>query len=105
MSDIIISKNDVAKIAKLAKIAISENEMEIAQKELSNIFALIEKMQQVPTQNVKPMTHSQDIFQRLRDDKVSEMQSLEIATSQREQFLNIAPETENNHFIVPKVIE
>ena len=105
MSEVIISKNDVAKIAKLAKIAITESEMEIAQKELSNIFALIEKMQQVPTQNVQPMTHSQDIFQRLRSDEVSEMQTQEIATEQREQFLNIAPETENNHFIVPKFIE
>lgn len=105
MSDVSISKSDVTKIAKLAKIAISENEIEIAQNELSNIFALIEKMQGVPTQNVKPMTHSQDIFQRLRSDEVSEMQNSQIATEQREQFLNIAPETENYHFIVPKVIE
>lgn len=105
MSATIISQSDVAKIAKLAKIAITEPEMQIAQNELSNIFALIEKMQQVPTQNVPPMTHPQDIFQRLRNDEVSEMQTQQIASEQREQFLNIAPETENNHFIVPKVIE
>ena len=93
-----LNTNDVRHIALLAKIGLDDAELERLQGELTPILALIEKMQAVNTDNIAPMSHAQDIFQRLREDVVTE-------TDKRPEFLALAPQTENNLFLVPKVIE
>lgn len=55
-------------------------------------------MNAVDTDNVMPMAHPQDAFQRLREDVVTE-------ENQREHFQEIAPEVENGLYLVPQVIE
>jgi aspartyl-tRNA(Asn)/glutamyl-tRNA(Gln) amidotransferase subunit C len=52
----------------------------------------------VDTGGVEPMSHSQDLAQRLREDVVTEL-------DQREAFQAIAPQVEQGLFLVPKVIE
>lgn len=89
---------DVRHIAQLAKIGLNDAELALMQNELTPILALIEKMQAVNTDNILPMSHAQDIFQRLREDKITE-------TDKRHEFLALAAQTENNLFLVPKVIE
>lgn len=89
---------DLRHIAMLAKIGLDDAELAALQNELTPILALIEKMQAVNTDNIAPMSHAQDIFQRLRDDVVTE-------TDKSAEFLALAPQTENNLFLVPKVIE
>ncbi len=93
-----ISIQDVEKIARLARIAMSETEIETARAQLSGIFDLIAEMQAVDTTHVEPMSHAQDVAQRLRDDVVTE-------TDQREAFQAIAPQVEAGLYLVPKVIE
>lgn len=93
-----ISTQDVEKIARLARIAMSEAEIETARAQLSGIFDLIAEMQAVDTTHVEPMSHAQDVAQRLRDDVVTE-------TDQREAFQAIAPQVEAGLYLVPKVIE
>lgn len=93
-----ISIQDVEKIAHLARIAMSETEIETARAQLSGIFDLIAEMQAVDTTHVEPMSHAQDVAQRLRDDVVTE-------TDQREAFQAIAPQVEAGLYLVPKVIE
>jgi aspartyl-tRNA(Asn)/glutamyl-tRNA(Gln) amidotransferase subunit C len=93
-----ISTQDVEKIARLARIAMSETEIETARAQLSGIFDLIAEMQAVDTTHVEPMSHAQDVAQRLRDDVVTE-------TDQREAFQAIAPQVEAGLYLVPKVIE
>lgn len=93
-----ISTQDVEKIARLARIAMSEAEIEIARAQLSGIFDLIAEMQAVDTTHVEPMSHAQDVAQRLRDDVVTE-------TDQREAFQAIAPQVEAGLYLVPRVIE
>ena len=66
--------------------------------QLSGIFGLIEQMQAVDTSTIEPMSHAQDVVQRLRDDTVTE-------SDQRELFQSIAPKTEAGLYLVPKVIE
>ncbi len=90
--------NAVRHIAQLAKIGLNDAELALMQNELTPILALIEKMQAVNTDNILPMSHAQDIFQRLREDKITE-------TDKRPEFLALATQTENNLFLVPKVIE
>jgi len=89
---------DVEKVARLARLAMSEQEIQAAQTQLSNIFGLIAEMQAVDTTGIEPMSHSQDLTQRLRADTVT-------ATNQREAFQAIAPQVENGLYLVPQVIE
>lgn len=93
-----ITPEEVLKIAQLAKLEISESELDQYALDLSNIMSLVDQMNKVDTQGIEPMAHSQDVIQRLREDKVTE-------TNQREKFQSIAPCAESGLYLVPKVIE
>ncbi len=93
-----LSTTDVKRIAHLARIEISDTEAGETLQKLSGILGLIEQMQAVDTHGIVPMSHSQDVTQRLREDIVTK-------TNQREEFQKIAPATENGLYLVPKVIE
>jgi aspartyl-tRNA(Asn)/glutamyl-tRNA(Gln) amidotransferase subunit C len=93
-----LSLDDVKRVAVLARIEIGEEEASIALGQLSGIFSLIQQMQAVDTTTIVPMSHAQDVMQRLRPDNVTE-------TDQRELFQSIAPQVEAGLYLVPKVIE
>jgi aspartyl-tRNA(Asn)/glutamyl-tRNA(Gln) amidotransferase subunit C len=93
-----LSLADVEKVARLARLAMNDEELKAAQTQLNNIFGLIAEMQAVDTKGIVPMSHAQDVAQRLREDKVTE-------TNQREAFQTIAPQVENGLYLVPQVIE
>lgn len=93
-----LSNTDVRKVARLARLAMSETEIEAARAQLSGIFNLIAEMQAVDTTGIEPMSHAQDVSQRLREDVVTE-------TNQRELFQSIAPQVETGLYLVPQVIE
>ena len=92
------SAADVKRIAHLARIEITEAEIGPVLAQLSNILKLVEQMQAVDTEGVKPMAHAQDIALRMREDEVTE-------TDQHELFQSIAPRVEAGLYLVPKVIE
>ena len=93
-----LSTADVQKVAHLARLAMNDTEIEAARSQLSGIFQLIEEMQAVDTKGIEPMSHAQDLSQRLREDKVTE-------TNQRELFQSTAPQVESGLYLVPQVIE
>ena len=93
-----LSLDDIKRIAKLARIEISEADARQDLAHLLGIFDLIEQMQAADTQDVKPMSHPQDMVQRLREDVVTEL-------DQRALFQSIAPQVEAGFYLVPKVIE
>ena len=93
-----LSKADVEKIAHLARLAISEQDVPLYSKNLSNILAFVEQMNQVDVSGVQPMAHPLDTSQRLREDVVAE-------PNQREHFQTIAPQVDAGLYLVPKVIE
>lgn len=93
-----ITDKDVRKVAQLARLAMSESEIVTARSQLAGIFNLIAEMQAVNTLDIAPMSHAQDVSQRLREDKVTE-------TNQRELFQSIAPQVEAGLYLVPQVIE
>jgi aspartyl-tRNA(Asn)/glutamyl-tRNA(Gln) amidotransferase subunit C len=102
-----LSTEDIKKIAHLARIEVNDNEAEATLTKLSGILGLIEQMQAVDTTGIEPMSHSQDLSQRLRDDVVTK-------SNERELFQSIAPEVGNGSqdaavadglYLVPKVIE
>lgn len=93
-----LTVTDIKRIARLARIAVSEQETETIRGELSGIFQLIESMQAVDTTSIAPMSHSQEMAQRLREDRVTE-------TDQRALLQSVAPQVEVGLYLVPKVIE
>jgi aspartyl-tRNA(Asn)/glutamyl-tRNA(Gln) amidotransferase subunit C len=93
-----LTTQDVKKVASLARLEMGSAEVETARSQLSGIFSLIEEMQAVDTRGIAPMSHAQDVSQRLREDTVTE-------TNQRELFQSIAPQVEAGLYLVPQVIE
>jgi len=93
-----ITRSDVEKIAHLARLHVSEQQVDKLTGDLSNILALVDQLQAVDTQGVTPMAHPLDATQRLRADAVTE-------TNHRDAFQQIAPATEDGLYLVPKVIE
>lgn len=93
-----LQKEDIEKIAHLARLGISDNDVQNYARDLSSILDLVEEMNAVDTNGVIPMAHPLDEHQRLRADEVTEQ-------DQREHFQENAPLVENGLFLVPQVIE
>ena len=93
-----LERDDIEKIAHLARLAVSDGDLDTIAGDLSNILALVEQMNAVDTAGVTPMAHPLDMPQRLREDRVTE-------SNHRERFQAVAPRTEEGLYLVPRVIE
>lgn len=88
----------VRKIASLARIAVTDDQVEAMVPELNNILGWIEQLGEVDTSAVQPMTAVIPSVLRLRDDVVTD-------GDVRDAVLKNAPQAEQGFFTVPKVIE
>ena len=93
-----LSPDDVKRIARLARIEIDDAQAQATQGQLNTIFDLIATMQAVDTRDIAPMAHAQEIYQRLREDVVTE-------TDRHSAFQAVAPAVDKDLYLVPKVIE
>jgi aspartyl-tRNA(Asn)/glutamyl-tRNA(Gln) amidotransferase subunit C len=93
-----LDSQDVQKIAHLARLALTDNDVIAYKSSLSSVLALVEQMQSVNTDGIEPLCNPLEMTQRLRDDDVT-------ATNRRDAFMNIAPLSENGLYLVPKVID
>jgi aspartyl-tRNA(Asn)/glutamyl-tRNA(Gln) amidotransferase subunit C len=93
-----LSIEEVKRIARLARLAVTDAEAEAMRAQLASIFGLIEQMEAVDTSGIEPMAHAQELVQRLRADEVTE-------TDHHELLQRGAPAVENGLYLVPKVIE
>jgi aspartyl-tRNA(Asn)/glutamyl-tRNA(Gln) amidotransferase subunit C len=93
-----IDKNTVGKIARLARIKVTEQEKETLSAELTNILKMIEELNAVNTEGVEPLTSvvQMQLFQ--REDKVTD-------GGISPKILSNAPEQAAGFFVVPKVVE
>jgi aspartyl-tRNA(Asn)/glutamyl-tRNA(Gln) amidotransferase subunit C len=93
---------DVKRIAHLSRLAISEEEAKRTLIQLQKVFELVEQMQAVDTNGIKPLAHPIEqimtMTQPLREDLVTEH-------DQRDAHLKNAPEQHEGLFLVTKVIE
>jgi len=89
---------EVKSIARLARLAISEQDIPRYAKNLGRILDFVAQLDKVDTASVTPMAHPLDMPQRLRADTVTE-------TDQRKLYQQNAPQVEAGLYIVPKVIE
>jgi aspartyl-tRNA(Asn)/glutamyl-tRNA(Gln) amidotransferase subunit C len=93
-----VSPEQVRHIAKLARIAMSEKELERLVPELNAIIGWVEQLGEVNTDGVEPLTAVIEQKMRLRDDVVDD-------GNIRDAVLANAPEAQHGFFAVPKVIE
>lgn len=93
-----LEQNDIAKLARLARIHIDDSSVEELRQRIGDILNMVDTMQAVDTSDIAPMANPHDAMQRLRPDAVTE-------TDQRERFQAIAPQTEDGLYLVPKVID
>jgi len=93
-----VDTKQVRHIAKLARIAMSDAEIEALVPELNNILSWVEQLGEVNTDGVEPLTAVIDNKLRLREDKVTDGDC-------RDDILANAPAAQHGFFGVPKVIE
>ena len=93
-----LSDDQIRRIARLARIAIREDESGAVRERLNRVLGLIDEMRQADTTGVEPMAHALDIVQRLRPDEATE-------PDLRDQYQEVAPAVEDGLYLVPKVIE
>ena len=93
-----VSPEQARHIAKLARIAMSDEELERLVPELNAIIGWVEQLAEVNTDGVEPLTAVIEQKLRLRDDAVTD-------GNIRDQVLANAPEAQHGFFAVPKVIE
>ena len=93
-----LSLEEVHRLAHLARLELGGSAAAAMQQQLNDILAMVDQMAAVDTASVAPMSHPQEVTQRLREDRVTE-------ADQRELFQSIAPAVEDGLYLVPKVIE
>ena len=93
-----LSREQITRIALLARLELSAAETADMAEKLNDILAMVDQMSAVDTSSVEPMSHPQEVMQRLREDAVTE-------PNQRELFQAVAPAVEDGLYLVPKVIE
>ena len=94
----LINRKEVKQIAVLAKLNVSEDEIDTIVTSLDSVVEMINHINEADTSNVKPMANPMDSVQRLRADVVTE-------TSNKETLLTMATNADDDYFLVPTVVE
>jgi aspartyl-tRNA(Asn)/glutamyl-tRNA(Gln) amidotransferase subunit C len=93
-----LTTKDIQKIAHLARLNLSETNVQTYTAQLSTILDFSAQMDKVNTNKIEPLAHPLDIAQRLRNDIVTE-------PNDREKFQQLAPQEKAGLYLVPQVIE
>ena len=93
-----VTRDDVRHVAQLARLDFSEEEESQMADELNAILGYVDKLDELDTSGVPPMSHVLDVTNVSRDDAVKER-------IDQGQALEPAPEADGQHFLVPQVVE
>ncbi len=93
-----LDRKDVERVARLARLELSEEELELYTRQLGDILGYVEQLNDADVEGVEPLAHGSHGANAFRNDVVRP--SLE-----REKALGGAPDSDGWHFRVPKVIE
>jgi aspartyl-tRNA(Asn)/glutamyl-tRNA(Gln) amidotransferase subunit C len=92
-----ITKAQVMHVAKLARLDLDENAVELYTRQLGDILTYMETLNRADTENVPPTSHATFIENAFREDEVK-------TSISSEEALANAPLSEDGSFVVPKVI-
>ena len=93
-----IDLKTVKHISKLSRISLDEKRAEKLADDLNSIFEFIEKLNELKTDDVKPLTSIAETTLKFRSDEIK-------SKNIREQIIKNSPEDNEDYFVVPKVIE
>ncbi len=93
-----VTNQDVKKVARLARIALPDDQVEPMTDELNNILNWIEQLGEVDVEGVEPMTSVVETSLPMREDVVTD-------GGIQDKVLANAPKSEDGFFVVPKVVE
>ena len=93
-----IDLKTIKHISKLSRISVDEKKAEKLAGDLNSIFEFIEKLNELKTDNVQPLTSVAKTTLKLRSDEVK-------SKNIREQIVKNSPQDNEDYFVVPKVIE
>ncbi len=93
-----IDKDKIKHISKLARISVNEQKIDSLTKDLSSIFEFIEKLNELNTDKIKPLSSILNEPLRSREDKIDDGKI-------RDKILENSPKKNEEFFVVPKVIE
>ncbi|MEM9810115.1 MAG: Asp-tRNA(Asn)/Glu-tRNA(Gln) amidotransferase subunit GatC [Pseudomonadota bacterium] len=97
-----LTEDQVRKVAKLARIALSDDELAPMAAEINGIIGWIEQLQDVDIEGVEAMTSSVDVALPMRADVLT---TDETGGGKPDQIVANAPKTDDHFFVVPKVVE
>tara|TARA_B100000700_G_C14892708_1_gene783510 strand:- start:794 stop:1081 length:288 start_codon:yes stop_codon:yes gene_type:complete len=92
-----ITPSDVRKVAKLARLSIAEDQLEMYSEQLEKILNYVAELEKIDTNNVLPTTRAVEVVNMTREDSVQK-------TNVRENLLNLAPQREGDFYRVPKIL-
>ena len=92
------SRQDLEHVARLARLAVADDEVEELTEQLGQILDLVGQLSTADTSGVEPMAHPLDMVQRLRTDQVTD-------SDQRERLQANASEVDQGFYKVPRVID
>jgi aspartyl-tRNA(Asn)/glutamyl-tRNA(Gln) amidotransferase subunit C len=98
MAESRISREDVQHVARLARLELSEVELERMRVELNNILAFMDKLRSLDTSGVEPTSHAVPLRNVMREDEPR-------PSFPRDEMLANAPERAGDFFRVPRIIE
>ena len=93
-----IDLKTIKHISKLSRISVDEKKAVKLADDLNSIFDFIEKLNELKTDNVEPLTSVAETKLKLRSDQVK-------SKNIREQIIKNSPQDNEDYFVVPKVIE
>jgi len=91
-------KMDIEKVARLARLELSGEEKETFGNQMEQILAYMEQLNRLDTAGVEPTSHAIPVQNAFREDETK-------SSFPYEEVLGIAPEEEDGHFRVPRIIE
>jgi len=92
-----LTREEVIHVAQLARLSLKPEEIELFTRQLNDILAYVQKLQELDTRGIPPLAHVIPIFNAFKEDEVQ-------AGLSRDLALNNAPAREEGNFVVPRVI-
>jgi aspartyl-tRNA(Asn)/glutamyl-tRNA(Gln) amidotransferase subunit C len=93
-----IERKDVEHVARLARLALTEAELERMREELNSILAHLDTLRALDTEGVEPTSHAVDVVNVMREDEVE-------PSFPQDAMLANAPDRSGTLFRVPRIIE
>jgi aspartyl-tRNA(Asn)/glutamyl-tRNA(Gln) amidotransferase subunit C len=93
-----LTRDDVLKVARLARLKLSDAELDDCTVKLGNVLAYVDSLSEVDTEDIDPMVHAVELSNVFRPDAVA-------PSLPRDAALSNAPKTDGQFFLVPQILD